>query len=142
MSNTVQYLTHTRQLGKAGACYLAQIFDADGKSVATIDATQIPEQATERARRLAACWNACIGIDIELLEQSPELFNNLLAALRAYESAWEEMFAQCCSNPITDAWGRQLNMTKFNTAHQLAGRALRTPEQQRGLLMALKGGGE
>jgi hypothetical protein len=63
MSDTVQRLTYTNQHGKPGACYLAQIFDANGKAVATIDATQDPAQATERARRMAACWNACIGID-------------------------------------------------------------------------------
>lgn len=50
-------ITYTTQTGKPGSCFLAQIFDAAGRSMATIDAMPEPDAATERARRMAACWN-------------------------------------------------------------------------------------
>lgn len=46
-------------------------------------------------------------------------------ALRAYEAAWDDLFGQCCSNPITNAWGKQVSVDKLNDAHQLAQKALR-----------------
>jgi hypothetical protein len=29
---------------------------------------------------------------------------------------FDDVFAQCCSNPITNAWGKPVDMTKFNDA--------------------------
>lgn len=51
-------------------------------------------------------------------------FTSLKDALLAYEAAFEDLFAQCCSNPIRNAWGKQVDMTKLNHAHYLAGDAL------------------
>jgi hypothetical protein len=48
----------------------------------------------------------------------------LMAALRKYEDAWEDMFAQCCSNPITNAWGKQVNLALMNEAHEAARSAI------------------
>jgi hypothetical protein len=67
MSNT-QHLTHTSQTGKPGACFLAQLFDDAGLAIAAIEPTADPTVATERARRMAACWNASAGIDTASLE--------------------------------------------------------------------------
>lgn len=50
---------------------------------------------------------------------------DLLTALQKYEDAFGDMFAQCCSNPITDAWGRPVNMLKLNEAHYLAGNVIK-----------------
>ncbi|SFB50782.1 hypothetical protein [Delftia tsuruhatensis] len=47
-----------------------------------------------------------------------------VAALRLYEAAHEDLFVQCCSNPIKNAWGKEVNLTKLNIAHEAAGRAL------------------
>lgn len=47
-----------------------------------------------------------------------------LEALRAYEDAFDDLFCQCASNPITNAWGMQVNMSKLNHAHLLASTAL------------------
>lgn len=46
-------------------------------------------------------------------------------ALELYEKAWEEMFSQCASNPITDAWGREVPMNFLNEAYQMSSRYLR-----------------
>lgn len=46
-------------------------------------------------------------------------------ALRAYEKAQEDLFGQCCSNPVFNAWGKQVDMTTFNEAHRLASIAQR-----------------
>ena len=37
------------------------------------------QDAVANARRLAACWNACKGVDTDLLEQHPEPFSELRA---------------------------------------------------------------
>ncbi|MBD9583614.1 hypothetical protein IB269_19660 [Delftia sp. DLF01] len=47
-----------------------------------------------------------------------------VAALRLYEAAHEDLFVQCCSNPIKNAWGKEVNLAKLNIAHEAAGRAL------------------
>lgn len=46
-------------------------------------------------------------------------------ALNAYEAAFENLFGQCGSNPITNAWGVQVSMTHLNAAHELAQSALK-----------------
>ena len=45
-------------------------------------------------------------------------------ALEAYEAAFSDLFAICLSNPVYNAWGKQVDMTKMNEAHMLASRAL------------------
>lgn len=47
-----------------------------------------------------------------------------VAALRLYEAAHEDLFVQCCSNPIKNAWGKDVDLSKLNIAHEAAGRAL------------------
>ena len=90
-THTHGLLNSSPQRGKPGSCYLAQIFDADDKSVATIDATQDETEGAERARRLVACWNACDGIDTDMLEGfSPRFLatypDRVLAERRALEA--------------------------------------------------------
>lgn len=41
-------------------------------------------------------------------------------ALKAYEDAHEDLFVQCLSNPVYNTWGKQLDMTKLNKAHELS----------------------
>ena len=47
-----------------------------------------------------------------------------LQAVRLYAEAFEDLFAQCCSNPIKNAWGQEVNTTKLNAAHAFASRVL------------------
>ena len=47
-----------------------------------------------------------------------------LQAVRLYAEAFEDLFAQCYSNPIKNAWGQEVNTTKLNTAHAFASRVL------------------
>ncbi|MNH36465.1 hypothetical protein D3C79_972560 [compost metagenome] len=51
--------------------------------------------------------------------------DKLLAALQKYEEAFHLMFGQCCSNGIFDAWGKRVNCTTLNEAHELAGKAIK-----------------
>ncbi len=46
-------------------------------------------------------------------------------ALKAYEDARESLFEQCLSNPIYNSWNKQVDLTKLNKAHELAGRLVR-----------------
>lgn len=45
-------------------------------------------------------------------------------ALEAINAAHTAMFAQCCSNPITNAWGKEVDVSALNEAHRLAEIAL------------------
>lgn len=49
--------TSAPQVGKPGHCFNAQVFGPDGSSVATLDATDDPAQATDRAVIIAAALN-------------------------------------------------------------------------------------
>lgn len=49
----------------------------------------------------------------------------MLAALQKYEEAFDLLFGQCCSNGIFDAWGKPVNCTTLNEAHELAGKAIK-----------------
>ncbi|WP_236061677.1 MULTISPECIES: hypothetical protein [Klebsiella] len=51
--------------------------------------------------------------------------DDLLAVLEKYELAFDEMFAQCCSNPVYDAWGKPVEgLRTLSEAHFLAGRVI------------------
>lgn len=49
----------------------------------------------------------------------------LIEALRQWDEVHEDMFVQCCSNPVKNVWGKQVDMTKLNMAHQKAQEVLR-----------------
>ena len=42
------------------------------------------------------------------------------AALQQYEAFFDQVFAQACSNGLFDAWGKRVDCTRLNEAHQLA----------------------
>jgi len=48
-----------------------------------------------------------------------------LSLIQAIEAAHASMFEQCCSNPITNAWGKPVSLTALNEAQELALRARR-----------------
>lgn len=95
------------------------------------------------ARRIVACVNLCAGMDIDDIEGTLALESNvlfysrrkeaeiktiktqrdeLLAALKLYHQAFDQIFAQRLSNPIKDAWGRNVDCTLLNEAYE-AGRS-------------------
>jgi hypothetical protein len=45
--------------------YCGELIAANGVTVATF----VDEPSTEDARRLVACWNACVGLTIEQIEE-------------------------------------------------------------------------
>lgn len=67
-------------------------------------------------------------ITVELLpavEAMKTSHGQVLAALQKYEEAFDLLFGQCCSNGIFDAWGKPVNCTTLNEAHELAGKAIK-----------------
>lgn len=40
--------------------------------------------------------------------------------IKAMEAAHESMFTQCLSNPVYNAWGKQVNLTEQNNMIQVA----------------------
>ncbi|MEF4800008.1 hypothetical protein U9687_00580 [Escherichia coli] len=65
---------------------------------------------------------------IALVEQKRAIkgqHDELLTALEKYEQAFGELFAQCCSNPVYDAWGWPVEgLSSLSEAHYLAGKAI------------------
>ncbi|MGI4260871.1 hypothetical protein ACR2VJ_27695, partial [Klebsiella pneumoniae] len=51
--------------------------------------------------------------------------DELQAALKKYEEAFDDLFDSCCSNGVFNAWGGTVDCTNLNEAHRLAGIALR-----------------
>jgi hypothetical protein len=50
--------SYASQIGKPRHCNLAQVFGPDGKSVATLDATDNPQIASDRARIICVALEA------------------------------------------------------------------------------------
>jgi hypothetical protein len=48
----------------------------------------------------------------------PSLVDDAIDALRKWNAAFEGLFAHCVSNGVFNAWGRRLNCTKLNEAHE------------------------
>ena len=66
-----------------------------------------PMPATENARRLAACWNACEGVPTDLLEANPAPFSQLRAQrdelLEALKAAHHELH-YCSQQLVASGW--------------------------------------
>lgn len=50
--------------------------------------------------------------------------SDAVAALRLYEIAFSDLFSQCCSNPVYNSFGKEVNMRLLNEAHLRATRVL------------------
>lgn len=46
--------------------------------------------------------------------------DELAAAVVHLDDAWSELFAQTCSNPVTNAWGKPVNFTEVNNFREKA----------------------
>ena len=88
MSTTT--ISHASQKGTPGQCFVAQLFDSHGKSIASLESTEDPAMATETARRLAACWNASIGLSTESLERS-DVLSSQNAKIRHLEARRDDL---------------------------------------------------
>lgn len=76
---------HTQGKLRVGTHNTTLVSDSDGPGVRGYDSPSyggfmVAESVhPENARRLAACWNACEGIDTDKLEKLPKPFGELLA---------------------------------------------------------------
>lgn len=54
--------------------------------------------------------------------ESPEMPDQgeLTSALLYLDDAWSELFAQTCSNPVTNAWGKPVDFTEVNNFREKA----------------------
>lgn len=72
-----------------------------------------------------ANWLSEASASEEAAAPVTQVMHAQVAALRAYEAAFEDLFGQCASNPIRNAWGKQVDTTKLNYAHLLASSVLK-----------------
>lgn len=47
-------------------------------------------------------------------------YEELATALVHLDDAWSELFAQTCSNPVTNAWGKPVDFTEVNNFREKA----------------------
>lgn len=129
MSNQVK---HTAEPWHLGNGFLA-IYDQYGWGVAglTKHPHQVLGERTANARRIVACVNACRGLStdelekhglvsavgtelIELEKQRDQLLTALEVASGKMKAAHNSMFEQCLSNPVFNAWGKEINVAAIN----------------------------
>jgi hypothetical protein len=53
-------------------------------------------------------------------ERAETLQSRLDEAVEAVLDMHDDLFSQCCSNPIFNTWGRQVDMTKINKVYEIA----------------------
>lgn len=99
---------------------LKNLYDALGK---------IPTSESGDAVNLLVLLNPLWGVDkiIAALKdpnaaESPEMPHQgeLATALVHLDNAWSELFAQTCSNPVTNAWGKPVDFTEVNNFREKA----------------------
>jgi hypothetical protein len=73
--------TGTDQVGLPGHCSVAQIFGADGKSLALIETTDDPAVASAVARHLANCSPENIGAILDRVEILENLVVNTVVSV-------------------------------------------------------------
>ena len=82
-----------------------------------------------QASRASLGVNACAGMAdpaaeiAELKRQRDEL----LAVLNKYEEAFDGLFGHCGSNGVFNHWGRRIDCTTLNEAHELSSNATKGP---------------
>ncbi|WP_024556627.1 hypothetical protein ACP26F_17675 [Franconibacter pulveris 1160] len=75
--------------------------------------------------KLVSDLSTQLDITRAALREKTKQCDVLLVALEKYEQAFEEMFAQCCSNPVFDAWGKPVKgLSTLSEAHFIAGKAI------------------
>lgn len=103
---------------------LKNLYDALGK---------IPTSESGEAVNLLVLLNPLWGVDkiIAALKDpdavvSPEVPDQgeLTSALLYLDDAWSELFAQTCSNPVTNAWGKPVDFTEVNNFREKASGAV------------------
>jgi len=48
------------------------------------------------------------------------IHSTLEECIKAMEDAHDSMFTQCCSNPVYNAWGKQVNVSALNNLQHVA----------------------
>ncbi len=79
-----------------------------------------------------ACEGGCLWVNVQHTLCSACVpssnLETLVQVCKAIQRAHESLFSQCCSNPIFNTWGTQVDVTELNNANVVAQRALRLIE--------------
>ena len=94
------------------------------------DRLEVVQECYEQAISSSVTWEARAIKEAsraaDLQAHVDELLAALGAAERAMTDAHNSMFNQCCSNPITNAWDREIDVSLVNAMQLDARRALDT----------------
>jgi len=83
-----------------------------------------PEEGIAEMGRLRAENEHLREQEEEMLDKNDGLKNDFGAVCHAIIKAHDSMFVQCCSNPVFNQWGKQVDVTDLNNAEHLAREAL------------------
>ncbi len=87
-------------------------------------AYQAHKQAREKhSEQLQQCKEEIARLKAENAE--------LIGVVHAYEAARDSLFVQCLSNPIKNAWGKEVDVSLLNQAHEQAGTVIDACQRRR-----------
>jgi hypothetical protein len=103
---TSQRYTFNPQRGLPGHCFVAQVWDSVGKSVATFDATVDPATASNYAATLTSALNSAAPVAPAQAPRNSDAIEHLRALTTALDGAFISSWQS------THAWKEQLDAAK------------------------------
>ena len=80
----------------------------------------------EQKDKLMQLLNPLWGVD-EIVAQCNAMYTSneptyeeLVQSLLALDDGWSDLFGQCCSNPVKNAWGEDVDFTALNKGREVA----------------------
>lgn len=80
----------------------------------------------EQSDKLMELLNPLWGVDNivaqcnEMSQSDEPTYEALVQSLLALDDGWSDLFGQCCSNPVKNAWGQNVDFTALNKGREVA----------------------
>lgn len=80
----------------------------------------------EQSDKLMELLNPLWGVDNivaqcnEMSQSDEPTYEALVQSLLALDDGWSDLFGQCCSNPVKNAWGQNVDFTALNKGREIA----------------------
>lgn len=80
----------------------------------------------EQSDKIMELLNPLWGVDNivaqcnEMSQSDEPTYEALVQSLLALDDGWSDLFGQCCSNPVKNAWGQNVDFTALNKGREVA----------------------
>lgn len=80
----------------------------------------------EQSDKIMELLNPLWGVDNivaqcnEMSQSDEPTYEALVQSLLALDDGWSDLFGQCCSNPVKNAWGQNVDFTALNNGREVA----------------------